>query len=227
MKNYFTLLRPQQWLKNLFVLAPLFFSGHLFELDRLFPCLLGMIAFSLNASSVYIFNDYRDVDKDKLHPAKRFRPLAAGSVPKNNALILFVLLSVVAFAFAYKISNMFCVTLAIYYALNIAYSMGLKALSLIDIFIVSSGFVFRVIGGGIICNIEISHWLFIMTFLLALFIALAKRRDDVLIELRSGEKMRHSISGYTLEFGLLSRICGYNLNVLRWKLHAINELQRY
>ncbi len=88
MKNYFSLLRPQQWLKNLFVLAPLFFSGHLFELDRLFPCLLGMIAFSLNASSVYIFNDYRDMDKDKLHPAKRFRPLAAGSVPKNNALIL-------------------------------------------------------------------------------------------------------------------------------------------
>ena len=105
---------------------------------------------------------------------------------------------------------MFCVTLAIYYALNIAYSMGLKALSLIDIFIVSSGFVFRVIGGGIICNIEISHWLFIMTFLLALFIALAKRRDDVLIELRSGEKMRHSISGYTLEFvdSTLSILCG-------------------
>lgn len=204
------LLRINQWLKNGFIFAPLFFSGHLFDLDKIEMCIYAFAAFSLSASSIYIINDMNDVEKDKLHPVKKNRPFTKGTVKKNTGIILFVVFASSSLLLAYNINFNFFVVLLSYFIMNLLYSYGLKKISLIDIIIISVGFVLRVTAGGVVTQIEISHWLYIMTFLIALFIAFAKRRDDVLIEMETGEKMRKSISGYNLEFisSAISILCG-------------------
>lgn len=210
MKKYLQLIRTHQWLKNFFVFAPLFFSGHLLDIDKLLHCALAFLAFSLNASSIYIINDYKDVEKDKIHPTKKYRPLASGTVTKIAALFLFGLLTVISFVLAFTINFNLGIVIGIYFVINLIYSFGLKRISLIDIFIISIGFVLRVTAGGVVTDIDISHWLYIMTFLIALFLALAKRRDDVLLEMQTGEQMRKAVSGYNLEFisSALSILCG-------------------
>lgn len=210
MKHQIQLIRPQQWLKNFFIFAPLFFSGNLLDFDKLCYCAVAFLAFSLNASSIYIINDYNDIEKDRLHPVKKFRPLAAGTISKASAVTLFCFLSIASFVLAFGANLNLGIVISVYFVMNMIYSFGLKKVSLIDIFIIALGFVLRVTAGGVVTGIEISHWLFIMTFLIALFIAFAKRRDDVLLEMETGEKMRKSVSGYNLEFisSAISILCG-------------------
>ncbi|MES2761461.1 MAG: decaprenyl-phosphate phosphoribosyltransferase [Bacteroidota bacterium] len=210
MKELIKLIRIHQWLKNLFIFAPLFFSGNFLITEKLTGSFYAFIIFCLNASAVYIINDFKDIEKDKLHPTKKERPLASGRISKQLALVAFALLSGLSLSFAYILSTSFFCILLIYFCMNLIYSFGLKSISLIDVFIIAIGFVLRIIAGGAVCNIEISHWLYLMTFLLALFIALAKRRDDVLIEKMTNEKMRGSISGYNIEFinNSISMLCG-------------------
>lgn len=209
MKHYIKLIRPKDWAKNAFLFLPLFFSGQLFDLDLILSVFMGFVCFSFVASSIYILNDYRDIEDDRKHPEKRHRPLAAGSVNKTIALALSVVLLISGLTLAWFIRDKFLFILMIYFVLNLAYSFGLKKIPILDIFIIAIGFVLRVKGGAVIALIGLSEWLTIMVFLLALFLAFAKRRDDVLIKLRSGEKMRASISGYNLEFinVALSLIC--------------------
>jgi decaprenyl-phosphate phosphoribosyltransferase len=198
--NYIQLLRPKDWAKNLFLFVPLFFSGDLFHWS-LYPSLfLGFLAFSFVASSIYIINDYRDIEDDKKHPEKRKRPLASGVVSKNAAIVICLLLVVAGFTIAYFLRDKFLFVLAIYFALNLAYSFGLKTIPILDIIIVAIGFVLRIKSGAVIAFIGLSEWLNIMVFLLALFMAIGKRRDDVLLKLSSGTDMRKSIKGYNLEF---------------------------
>jgi 4-hydroxybenzoate polyprenyltransferase len=197
---YIQLLRPLQWAKNLFVFIPLFFSGHLFDWNYYPSLMLGFIAFSLVASSIYIINDYRDIEDDKKHPEKRTRPLASGAVSKPAAVVICVILLLAGFALAYFIRDKFLFVLAIYFVLNLAYSFGLKTIPILDIFIVAIGFVLRIKAGAVIALVGLSEWLTIMVFLLALFMAIGKRRDDVLLKLSSGTDMRKSIKGYNLEF---------------------------
>lgn len=208
--KYLQLIRVQQWLKNFFIFAPLFFSGHLLDIDKLVYCALAFLTFSLNASSIYIINDYKDIEKDRLHPTKKHRPLASGTISKVTALALFCLLALSSLVLAFFLNVNLGIVISIYFGMNLMYSFGLKKISLIDIFIISIGFVLRVTAGGAITGIEISHWLYIMTFLIALFIAFAKRRDDVLLEMQTGEQMRKSVSGYNLEFisSAISILCG-------------------
>lgn len=197
---YITLLRPKDWAKNLFLLIPLFFSGRLF-LWQEYPLLLeGILAFSFTASSIYIINDYRDIEDDKKHPVKSKRPLASGAIPKNVALIICALLAVIGFTLAYSLGMKFLFVLGIYYILNLGYSFGLKTIPIVDIIIVAIGFVLRIKGGAVIIDIGVSEWLNIMIFLLALFMAIGKRRDDVLIKISSGTNMRKAIKGYNLEY---------------------------
>lgn len=208
--KYIKLIRIYQWPKNLFIFAPLFFSGNFLNPEKFFSAVISFFIFCLIASSIYIFNDYRDCESDKSHPTKKNRPIASGDVSKGVALTLFFLLSAFALFSAYTINTSFFAVLVIYFTLNIGYSLGLKSISLLDVFIIAIGFVLRIIAGGVVTSIEISHWLYIMTFLLALFIALAKRRDDVLIKNETGETMRKSISGYNLDFinSSISLLCG-------------------
>lgn len=200
MVAYLNLLRPKDWAKNLFLFIPIFFSGELFRWDVYPKLALGFLAFCCIASSIYIINDYRDIEDDKKHPTKYKRPLASGAVSKKAALIICVLLIICGLLIAYFIREKFLFVLSIYFVLNLAYSFGLKNIPILDIVIVAVGFVLRIKGGAVIAYIGVSEWLNIMVFLLALFMAIGKRRDDVLLKLSSGTDMRKSVKGYNLEF---------------------------
>ncbi|HSC52266.1 MAG TPA: decaprenyl-phosphate phosphoribosyltransferase [Phnomibacter sp.] len=200
--QYFKLLRVKEWVKNLFLFVPLFFAGELFHWENVLKVLPAFFAFSFIASAVYIINDYRDREDDRKHPIKCKRPLAAGTVSLPLVGLLLVLLIAAGFGMAYVADDRlkFMFVLGIYFALNLGYSMGLKNISILDIIIISAGFVLRIKGGSVVTSVPLSEWLNIMVFLLAMFMAIAKRRDDVLIKLESGTDMRQSIKGYSLEF---------------------------
>lgn len=210
MKEIFKLLRIHQWAKNLLLFAPVFFSGHLSDPELLKYAVIGFFLFGILASSIYIFNDYKDISNDRLHPKKKFRPLASGSISIPTGLGIASILFLTALVSGWLINESFFFILLTYAIINILYSLGMKNFSLLDIFIVSSGFVLRVLAGGVLTLTPISHWLFIMTFLLALFIAFAKRRDDVLIKQGTGVEIRTAIKGYNLEFisSSISILCG-------------------
>jgi len=193
-------LRMHQWTKNLFLFLPLFFAGAFLEWNALLSCILGFILFSLTASAVYIINDIRDVEEDRLHPEKKNRPFASGAWSVRSGQLLALLFIGGSFSAAYLLQPHFFWVLFAYFAINLAYSAGLKKVALLDITMIATGFVLRVVAGGVLAVVPISSWIIIMTFLLALFLGLAKRRDDLLILRDSGKKMRQSLDGYNLPF---------------------------
>lgn len=207
--SYIKLLRPKHWVKNLFLFIPLFFAGEFLNIEKIGRVSLGFIAFSLIASSIYILNDYRDIEDDRKHPTKCKRPLASGAVSKNVALALSIVLIIAGFILAWFIRDKFLFVLGIYFFVNVGYSFGLKSIPILDIILLSAGFVLRVKGGSVITFIPLSEWIIIMIFLLALFMAIGKRRDDVLLKISSGTDMRKSIKGYNLDLlnVLLALIC--------------------
>ena len=193
------LLRIQQYLKNLFIFAPLFFGGELSNMNMLIRTFIMFLAFSLTASSVYIFNDYHDVEEDRRHPVKRNRPLASGGISKKTALRVMVICLTMGFVIAGFLDTSVLKWLLIYLILNVLYTLRLKHISILDVFTIAICFVIRLFVGSSVTGIRLSMWIVLMTFLLALFIALAKRRDDILIYLKSGEKSRRAVDGYNLE----------------------------
>lgn len=207
--EFIKLLRPKDWAKNLFLFVPLFFAQAIFDLDKILAVLPGFFSFCFVASAIYIINDYRDIEDDRKHPTKSKRPLASGSVSKPVAIATLVVLLIAGFTIAYFAREKFVLVLAIYFLMNLAYSFGLKTIPILDIMIVAVGFVLRIKGGSVLSGIPITEWLNIMVFLLALFMAVGKRRDDVLIKLQSGTDMRKAIKGYNLEFlnVLIALIC--------------------
>lgn len=198
--EYLKLLRPKDWAKNLFLFIPLFFAGEIFNRQKFEHVLLGVLAFCCVASSIYIINDYRDREDDRKHPVKCKRPLASGAVSGPVALVICILLLIIGFGLAWWIRDKFLFVLGIYFLINLFYSLGLKAIPILDIFILSIGFVLRIKGGSVITYVPLSEWIVIMVFLLAIFMAIGKRRDDVLLKLSSGTDLRKSIKGYNLEF---------------------------
>lgn len=195
------LLRVPHWVKNLFIFLPLFFSGKLFgNVQSFLMVCIAFFAFSSVASAIYILNDIKDVEEDRLHPQKRNRPFAAGLISTQKGYAVAVILLIIAIGLSYWVNERFSLTLSIYFVINLAYSLGLKKVAIVDIVIIALGFLLRVLAGGFAADVFISHWILIMTFLLALFLALAKRRDDLLIFMKSGKKMRASIEGYNLDF---------------------------
>jgi 4-hydroxybenzoate polyprenyltransferase len=197
---YLKLLRPKEWAKNLFLYIPLFFAGEIFNWLKVFHVFEGFIAFCCIASSIYIINDYADKEDDKKHPQKQNRPIASGAVSIGTALTIFAILAAAGFFIAYFISTKFFFLLGLYFSLNIGYSFGLKNIAILDIFIIAIGFALRVRSGGSIAKVDVTIWLNIMIFLLALFMAAGKRRDDVLLKISSGNDMRKAAKGYTLDF---------------------------
>ena len=195
----FTIIRPKQYIKNIFILLPLFFAGQITNTELLVNALVAFVAFSLSASAVYILNDYKDIKEDRKHPKKKFRPLASGLISKNIALSLMIILLIIGLTLMATISTKALVILSIYVILNIAYSLKLKRIALLDVTIIAIGFVLRLFVGSFAYEIPLKIWIVIMTFLLALFLALAKRRDDIQIFRKSGNKMRKSVDGYNLQ----------------------------
>lgn len=199
-KDLIVLVRPQQYVKNVFIFLPIFFGMQIANTQFLINALFAFIAFSLSASAVYILNDYRDCEEDRKHPVKKLRPLAAGTVSLKSAMFLMVCLFALGTGLMAVLSYKALAFLLAYFVLNISYSLFLKHVSIVDVMIIAIGFVLRLFIGSAVTGISLSMWIVVMTFLLALFLALAKRRDDVLIYLDTGEKMRKTIDGYNLQF---------------------------
>lgn len=206
LSQYIALLRPHHWIKNSFIFLPLFFAGEVFNIGKLFDCFAGFFAFSFIASSIYVVNDYMDIENDRKHPDKCTRPLASGAVSKNSAITLFLITFFIGVGIAILIKPKFLFVLMLYFLMNIGYSLGLKNIAILDIVMIAIGFVLRIKAGGVISMIAISHWLMIMVFLLALFMAVGKRRDDLLIKIDSGVDMRKSMGSHHIQ-----RVCLYKI----------------
>ena len=194
------LMRPHQYIKNIFIFIPLFFALKITDASLVLNAFIAFFAFSLSASSVYILNDYFDIEADREHPKKRFRPLASKEISKQEAIVLMLSLFALSAILICSVSINAVAILLFYIGMNIAYSINLKHIAILDVTIIAIGFVLRLFMGSIVTGITLSHWIVIMTFLLALFMALAKRRDDVLIYQNTGKKMRKVIDGYNLQF---------------------------
>ncbi len=197
-KAVVSLLRVQQWIKNGFVLAPLFFTPQAVSDQTVIRVALGMLCFCLISSCVYIINDLSDREADRSHPKKRNRPLAAGTISTAEALVLLAVLCVAGFAGAAALSGTFTLVLALYFSINLAYSFGLKHRPIIDLLAISAGFVLRVDAGARLIHVQPSEWILICTGFLALFLAIAKRRDDLVKDVGTGH--RPSLRGYTTQF---------------------------
>jgi len=194
------LMRPHQYIKNLFIFLPLFFALKITNPSLLTNAFIAFIAFSLTASAIYTLNDYHDIEEDRQHAKKKHRPLASGAISKPQAIIIMSVLFVAGFMLMASLSIKAVGILAAYVVMNVAYSFYLKHVAILDVVIIAIGFVLRLFVGSAVTDIPLSMWIVIMTFLLALFMALAKRRDDVLIYLDTGKKMRKVIDGYNLQF---------------------------
>ena len=203
MKKTLLLIRPQQWIKNGFVLIPMFFGGRLLNADDAIASVVTFFAFSFAASAIYCFNDIVDVDADRRHPVKCGRPIASGavSVPTAYALMaVLALLSALLLFFLPQRAGETAGIVAFYFLLNMAYCIWLKRHAIIDVCTVAFGFVLRILAGGMACDVAVSNWLVLMTFLLALFLSFAKRRDDVLRMNETGEPPRRNTIRYNITF---------------------------
>ncbi|MDY3351011.1 UbiA prenyltransferase family protein [Riemerella anatipestifer] len=207
MKKYLNLLRVEQWVKNLFVFVPLLFSGKILETDLFYLSFFAFLIFSLTASSIYIINDYMDIDSDRQHPEKKNRPLASGAISKTTAQILFsgLVLSILGSLWiglsVFNIGNIwkFGSIILFYFVMNLAYTFKLKHIAILDITIIAIGFVLRVLAGGYITGLIITQWAILLTFVLALVLAIGKRRGELVNAQLTG-KTRKALDGYNIQF---------------------------
>ncbi len=192
-------LRIHQWIKNSFVLIPLVFDRQLFQPEPLLRTVAGFFLFCFISSSVYYINDVLDVEADRLHPKKKNRPIASGILPINIAIIIAIVLATGSLVGSFFLSKAFFVVLAIYFLFNLAYSIKLKHVPLLDVFIIAAGFVLRVGGGVSLIEVErFSPWLYVVTTVFALFFALGKRRGELATIQTNNNSQRKVLDGYTI-----------------------------
>ena len=203
MKNLIRLIRPHQWVKNLVVLLPVFFGGALLHIESVYAGLITALCFSFAASSIYCLNDIVDVDDDRRHPVKCHRPLASGAISIAQGYILMFSMFVLSMLSTFLLRHNQLETASVilfYWILNIAYCLKLKQYAIIDVCVVSFGFVLRILAGGYATSIHLSKWIVLMTFLLMLFLSFAKRRDDVVRMNETGHAPRQNTIRYNLTF---------------------------
>lgn len=193
-------LRPHQWAKNSFVLAPLVFARALGDLESVERALLAFVAFCCISSAVYLVNDLRDREADRRHPLKKHRPLAAGTLPVAVAVTAALALAGAAAAIAYRLSPRVLTVIAVYAALNLLYSTVLKHVVILDVMIVAVGFVLRVLAGGAAIGVAVSSWLVLCTIFLSLFLAFSKRRHEIMLLAHDAAEQRKVLSSYNPAF---------------------------
>ncbi len=193
------LVRPAQWVKNIFVFAAWGFSDKRYDFDAFLTSSAAFLAFSLLSGAVYAFNDLRDYREDRLHPTKRHRPVARGAVSPALAASLAIALTIAALAVSSRLPSGFMLTAVTYLVLNLFYSLGAKRLVLLDVIIVALGFVLRALGGAQALDVEVSAWLIICTFTLCLFLGFGKRRGELAMLDAPGEAAGHraTLASYT------------------------------
>ncbi|WP_018675550.1 decaprenyl-phosphate phosphoribosyltransferase [Riemerella columbina] len=229
MKNFLKLIRVKQWIKNLFVFVPLFFSGQITNLDLFYKSIFAFVVFSLTASTIYIINDYSDIESDRKHPKKKFRPLASGAISKSTAkgmIALFMSLVVGGILFSYFYFNMdllwqFSIIIGTYFIMNLAYTFKLKHVAIIDITIIAIGFVLRVLAGGYITGLIITQWAILLTFVLALVLAIGKRRGE-LINAQVTGKTRKALDGYNIQFADIALAISCTLAIVCYLMFTLS-----
>ena len=195
--------RPTHWIKNIFVFLPVFFGGALLNTTEVVAAALTFMSFSLAASAIYCLNDIIDVDADRAHPVKCKRPIASGAITIPQAygmMTVSLLISIVLMFFLPEGHAKSILVIIAYFVINVAYCLRLKEYAIIDVCIIASGFVLRILAGGYATGVHLSKWIVLMTFLLTLFLAFAKRRDDVLRMNTTGRAPRKNTSRYNLTF---------------------------
>ncbi|MCC6462275.1 MAG: decaprenyl-phosphate phosphoribosyltransferase [Saprospiraceae bacterium] len=198
-RHILQLIRPEHWVKNSFVFIPAFFAARLAEWPVLQRALWGFLAFCFIASSVYVLNDLMDAPQDRNHPDKRRRPIASGAIGQRQAIGILVVLLAAGTLVAASLSREVLLVCWLYFIINVFYSLSLKHIALVDISLIGMGFLLRVFAGGAVTGVQVSHWLIVMTFLLALILGLAKRRGEYVIA-TGGHTFRKALEGYNLPF---------------------------
>lgn len=202
-KDIARVIRPQQWIKNVFVLVPLFFGGSLLDTTDIIAAVTAAMAFCFISSSIYCLNDIIDVEDDRRHPTKCHRPIAAGKISVAQAYVMMALMVALSFGSVALLGGYSLgvgVVVGLYLLMNVAYCFVLKRYAILDVCTIAFGFVLRLFAGGIATGIGLSNWIVLMTFLLTLFLSFAKRRDDVLKMNQTGHAPRKNTSRYNLDF---------------------------
>lgn len=227
-KTLYNLFRIKHWVKNLFIFLPLLFSINFFKPEYLIKSIFIFIAFCLAASAIYIINDVFDKTKDQLHPIKKKRPIAAKQISIQIAFFISFILLFFSIVISFYINTCSGLILFLYVIINILYSKGLKNCFLLDIIIIASGFVFRILIGAYAINVPISHWILLTTFFAALFIALSKRRFEF-INIGNHDQHRPSLKLYNLDLINYFSIIAVALTIISYSLWSIDEqvIQRF
>lgn len=201
-RSYIRLMRPKHYIKNLLILLPLFFGGQMTNAPLLIKTLLGFAAFCLISSAVYVINDIRDAPRDRLHPTKKERPIASGTVGAAPAWTLFVLLFLFGLALNALAADAWqaWAILIGYFLINLAYSFGLKDVPIVDIAILVAGFLLRVLYGSALTGIEISKWLYLTVIAVSFYLGLGKRRNELAVRPQNGAETRKVLKSYSFSF---------------------------
>ena len=192
-------LRPAQWTKNLILFGGLIFGGRLFDAAAVRASGLGFLVFCVLSGVVYLVNDVRDIEADRLHPTKSLRPIAAGTISTATALIAAVVLTIAGLATAWWLAPAFGAVAAAYVVLLTIYSVALKHIVILDVLAIAGGFVLRAVGGAVVIGVAISHWLLVITLLGALFLALGKRRGERITLAGGGANHRPILAHYSTD----------------------------
>lgn len=197
-KDYIKLIRPKHYLKNILIFLPLIFSGHFFNIELLKISLFGFFSFCMAASTIYIVNDIKDREKDKMHDIKKNRPIASGKISVKKAVVLSIITFIIAMFFQFLTQKIFgFIFVVLYVIMNIAYSFKLKNIPLIDISIIVIGFLIRVLYGAYLINVEVSNWLLLTVISISFYLALGKRRNEIK---KNGSNSRKVLKYYTVDF---------------------------
>lgn len=199
-KAYIRLIRPKQWIKNLFVFSALIFAKHVFELVFFQKVALAFLYFCLISACVYTLNDIVDQKRDRLHPKKKTRPIASGLISRTEALVFLGILLPAALMASFMLDMYFGIVILLYFANNILYSFKVKNLVILDVMSIALGFLLRVIGGALVIKVYISPWILLCTLLLSLFLGFSKRRNELVILEANADSHRKILDEYSLEF---------------------------
>ncbi len=221
LRHAFQLSRPEHWVKNLFVFIPAFFAARLSDPWLLLRAGICFMAFSMTASAVYILNDLADAEQDKNHPDKCKRPIASGAVSKTSAIILLAIMLGSGFLAAFYLGWPVLIISAVYFIVNILYSFSLKHIAIVDVSLIGLGFLLRVFAGGAATGVEVSQWLIVLTFLLALILGLAKRRGEYLVETK-GHTFRKALEGYNLPFLDVSMVVCSTVAIVAYLMYCFS-----
>lgn len=232
MKNYLKLVRAKHWFKNILIFLPIFFSMNLFNIVDLSICMIAFVIFCISSSIVYVINDISDVEKDRMHEVKKNRPLASGAISMRNAKILLgvlslidiILITIISIIYV-NINNTINVAVIlipiIYIILNILYSKWLKNIPIIDVAILVSGFLFRTMYGGVVINVEISKWLYLMIIFGAFYLGFGKRRNEII---KNGDKSRKVLRYYNKDFLDKNMYVALALAIVSYSLWSVDTL---